>query len=197
MTPPLDDYLKLLAQPIGHLDLIVFFGASGSGKSSQLALLLEQHPELAGREVAHVSPATVRDGGLSGTHDIVALDELQRWRDCLSLGPALRRSRLLLVASHIHPHLLLPWRLGRRQRCFLLDPLAEKLARDMRRRGIRFSPRALADFVARFGANFTDLAIVLEQAGSEDLDQALALFLRGSAIRHDWTNAPEPKPARR
>jgi len=197
MTALLDDYLNLLTQPIGRLELIVFFGASGSGKSSQLALLLEQHPDLAGRDVTHVTPQQVQSAGLTGAHDIVVLDELQRWRDCLSMGPALRRSRLLLVASHVHPQWLLPWRLGRRQRSYLLDPVAEKLAREMRRRGIRFSPRALADFVARFGANYTDLDIVLEQAESSDLDHALALFLRGSTIRHEWITASERKAARR
>ncbi|MGQ0800618.1 MAG: hypothetical protein ACT4NL_10975 [Pseudomarimonas sp.] len=197
MTVPLDDYLNLLTQPIGHLELIVFFGASGSGKSSQLALLLDQHPELAGREVAHLTPEQVRAGELTGTQDIVVLDELQRWRDCFSLSMAMRRSRLLLVASHVHPQWLWPWRLGRRQRSFCLDPLAEKLARDMRRRGIRFSARALTDFVARFGANYTDLDIVLEQADSSDLDHALGLFLRGSTIRHEWITASEPTPSRR
>ena len=197
MTALLDDYLNLLTQPIGHLDLLVFCGASGSGKSSQLALLLDQHPDLAGREVTHVTPEEVRAGGLTGAHDIVVLDELQRWPDCFSLGPALRRSRLLLVASHVHPLLLTPWRLGRRQRSFRLDLLAEKLSRDMHRRGISFSNRALTNFVARFGANYTDLEIVLEQADSTDLDHALGLFLRGSAIRHDWVDAAEAKPARR
>jgi len=195
--PPLDDYLNLLTQAIGSLDLMIFFGASGSGKSSQLALLLDQHPDLVGRAVAHFTPAAVKRGTLTGAHDIVVLDELQTWRDCLCLGPALRHSRLLLVASHVHPRLLMPWRLGRRQRSFQLDPLAEKLARDMRRRGVSFTARGLADFVAHFGANYTDLDIVLEHAASGDLDHALGLFLRGSAIRHDWTTSAGRKPVRR
>jgi hypothetical protein len=177
---PLDDYLGLLQQPLDRLRLLVFHGASGSGKSSQIAMLLARHPELAGRPVSHATPLDRIDG----RHDVLVLDELKGLRDCACLGPALRRSRLLLVASHVHPTLLWPWRLGRAQRCFRIDPLGHKLARAMQRRGVRYSERALTAFVARYGANYTDLDIVLEQTGVNDLDQALALFARGGQIRH-------------
>jgi hypothetical protein len=176
----LDDYLGLLQQPIGQLRLLGFHGASGSGKSSQIALLLQRHPDLAQREVTHATPAS-----LPRTHrDVLVLDELQSLRDCACLGRALRRSRLLMIASHVAPILLWPWRLGRAQRCFQIDPLPHKLARELDRRGVRYSATGLDRFMAQFGANYTDLNIVLEHAAVDDLDRALALFQRGGAIRH-------------
>lgn len=175
----LDDYLGLLHQPLAGLRMMVFFGASGSGKSSQIKLL-QRHPELAGRDVVHCTPTSMP----LGQQDVVVLDEIQTLRDCRCLSSALRSSRLLLVASHVDPRMLWPWRFRVPTRCFRIDSLSHKLARAMRDRGIRFSQAALQRFVAHFGANYTDLDIVLEQAGVDDLDQALALFTRGGAIRH-------------
>lgn len=176
----LDDYLGLLGTALEPLRLLLFHGASGSGKTSQIALLVNRHTDLAGRPVTFATPASLP----AARQDVLVIDEIQTLRQAVCLGPALRRSRLLLVASHVEPALLWPWRLGRAGRCFRLDPLADKLARELGRRGIRHTPRALALFVQRFGANYTDLDIVLEQAGVDDLDRALALFLRGSRIRH-------------
>jgi len=176
----LDDYLGLLEQSLAGLRLLVFYGASGSGKSSQIALLRARHPDLQAREVVTVAPNAVPTHSV----DVLVIDEIQTLRQCVCLTPALRRCTLLLLASHVPPALLWPWRLGRAHRCVALDPLGHKLERELTRRGVRFSGSALATFVARFGANYTDLDIVLEHGGEDDLDRALARFLRGSSIRH-------------
>ncbi len=184
MNPPdpveLDDYLGLLGQPLAPLRLVLFHGASGSGKSSQIELLRARHPELAGREVAVASPEALPAGRL----DVLVVEEIEFAAQLRCLAPALRRSRLLLAACHVDPRWLWPWRLALPNRCYRLDRHPHKLARALARRGVRHSPAALAAFVARFGANYTDLDIVLEHAGVDDLDRALALFARGGRIRH-------------
>ncbi len=176
----LDDYLGLLDRPLAPLRLVVFHGASGSGKSSQIALLRARHPELAGRDVRIAMPEALPPGPL----DVLVIEEIEFAAQLRCLAPALRRARLVLAACHVDPAWLCPWRLAVRSRCHRLDHLPHKLARALVRRGVRHSPAALAAFVARFGANYTDLDIVLEHAGVDDLDRALALFARGGRIRH-------------
>jgi hypothetical protein len=184
MTTPeatvLDDYLGLLDQPLAPLRLVVFHGASGSGKSSQIALLRARHPELAGRDVVVTAP----DSLPSQPVDILVIEEIEFAGQLACLWPALRRARLVLAACHVDPAWLWPWRLAVRSRCHRLDRQAHKLASALHRRGVRHTPAALAAFVDRFGANYTDLDIVLEHAGVDDLDRALALFARGGRIRH-------------
>ncbi len=181
--PALDDYLGLLTQPLQGLRLLLFHGESGSGKSSQIRLLIESHPALRDRELqtlnAQQTPAVA---------DITVIEELRGWADTRVLTPALRRSRLLLVASHVEPRWLWPWRLRVRHRCFRLDARIDKLVRWLRQRNIMFSDAALRAFVARYGANYTDLEIVLDHAPGAagtppvSFDAAWAVFCRGTRI---------------
>lgn len=181
--PALDDYLGLLTQPLRGLRLLLFHGESGSGKSSQIQLLIDAHPELRGRE-----RQTIDAQQMPAAADITVIEELRGWADTQVLSPALRRSQLVLVASHIEPRWLWPWRWRVPHRCYRLDARVDKLARWLTKRNILFGAAALRAFVDRYGANYTDLEIVLGQApgGSGGLpisfDAAWAGFCRGSRI---------------
>jgi hypothetical protein len=166
-----DDYLGLADRPLGRFDAVTFHGKSGSGKSSALAFVRARHPALgSGREVA-------------------VLDDLVSARSVAQLARALAGGRRVLAACHFRPRWLLPLKARWRIAAFDLDPLPEKVERWLAARGIGHTPAAVAAFCRRFGANYTDLALVLEYAPGESFDAALARFLRECRVEHT------PRPA--
>lgn len=176
----LDDYLALLERPLALYRALLFFGASGSGKSSQIALLLERHPDLKDRRLTRMT-ADQRPGG---PHDVLVIDELRAPADALSLLWARRNARTMLIASHVDPRWLAPLLLGLPSAAFRLDEHGGKLERHLQCLDVSYTAAALERFTQRFGANYTDLDIVLEASGERDLDRALARFLRQGCIEH-------------
>lgn len=181
---PLDDYLGLLARPLADCRLLLFHGASGAGKSSQLRLLATCHPQLQQRQRHWRQPGDP----LAACYDVLLIDELRTLADARGLRSALRRSRLLLVASHLPGWQLWPWTLGYRQREFRLDRAGGKLAAHLQRLGGQASPLALQRFQDRFGANYTDLEVLLE-LGEGSLDRGLQRLRQGARIT---TAVPPP-----
>ncbi|MCB1553158.1 MAG: hypothetical protein KDJ14_05070 [Xanthomonadales bacterium] len=173
-----DDCFGLLDQRLDRYRLIVFHGESGSGKSTLMRLLATRHPDLAGRQRSWVQPID----RLPAQADVLLIDEVQGWRDLACLAPALRRARCVLLASHVDPAWLLPWRIGVRSLAFRLDRCAAKIERVLQRRGIAYSPGALQQFLRRFGANYTDLDIVLELGSLHSLDAGMAALARGTGV---------------
>lgn len=174
----LDDCFGLLDRRLDAYRLIVFHGESGSGKSTLMRLLATRHPDLAGRQRSWIQPIDP----LPLQADVLLVDEVQGWRDLACLGPALRRARCVLLASHVDPAWLVPWRLGLRSLAFRLDRGAFKIERVLQRRGIAYTPRALREFLRRFGANYTDLDIVLELGQGASLDAGMAALARGTGV---------------
>jgi hypothetical protein len=174
----LDDYLGLLAQPLGECRLWIFHGASGGGKSSQMRMLATQHPELRHCQQRWISPLEAPGPAT----EVLLLDELITLSDTLAIGPALRRCRRLLVASHVDPLLLWPWRLRAPSRCYRLDGRRDKLATFLRQQGVAFSEPTLDRFIRRFGTRYNALGIILKQGCPNDLDLSMAFFSRGGRI---------------
>lgn len=174
----LDDYLGLLHRPLRKFRLIVFHGESGSGKSSLMRLVATRHSDFAGRQRSWIQPFDP----IPAHAEVLLVDEVQGWRDLHCLTPALRTAQAVLLASHVDPRWLWPWRFRHASLCLRLDRVTIKLERQLARLGVRYSARALDTFMARFGANFTDLEIVLELGPGDDLDAAMALLDRGSGI---------------
>ena len=174
----LHDYLGLTTRPL-PARMLVFHGGSGSGKSSQIRLLLDVHPELSGRPVSLCAPGEVPAPG-----ELLVVEEITRRRELLWLAGLGRRYRTVLVASHVPVRWFSPLRLIGSVHAFDLDKRCDKLRNWLDARGVCWTETALEHFVARFNANYTDLEIILESTGCDDLDRALALFLRGGAIRH-------------
>lgn len=166
-----DDYLGLAARPFDRVDAVTFHGRSGSGKSSAVAFVRQRHPAFRGRP----------DGALT------VFDDLQSPRSVGEIANHLRRGHRVLAACHFHPRWLLPLRARWRLASFALDPLPEKLERWLRARGIPHTKDAVAAFCRRFGANYTDLAVVLEYSPGRSLDAALARFLRECRIEEGGT----------
>ena len=163
-----DDYLGLARRPLGRCRGVTFHGRSGSGKSSALAFVRERNPAFAGAR----------------GEEVAVFDDLGSPRSLPEIARALAAGRRVLAACHFHPRWLLPLRARWRLASFALDPLPGKLERALDERGVRYTREAVAAFCRRFGANYTDLAIVLEYAPAASFDAALARFLRECRVEH-------------
>lgn len=176
-----DDYLSLRSRDFSRHRLIVFTGRSGSGKSTAIRFLLEEHPDLRGREALVLEGPPFAE--TEREVDVIALDDLTAVADLRIVVRLLRRSRTLLVASHLDPAWFAPLRAAMRCALFRTDADTGKLERYLADRGVAASADALATYAGAFRATYTDLDIILERCPSNSLDSALAMFLKFNAIR--------------
>jgi len=161
-----DDAMGLLSRDLRQRRLVVFCGASGSGKSSAIEFLLEQHPHCA------------------AAGQWCVIEELRHYRDLRSVWRALRHGQRLLIASHL-PHRL--------HRCLALlvstelielDWQPHKIVRWLQARGIHHSSAAVNRFCQIFGANYHDAQLILNHYPAANFDQALGQFLRYGRLQY-------------
>lgn len=178
-----DDHLGLAAMDFAEVRLIVFHGASGSGKSTYLNRLLRAHPSFCNR------PADVIGGGTidwravrNPASELVVVEELLANREIVEIAKLLRAGHLVMAASHLHPWItgLLGMSWPTLQFATDRDPL--KIERLLARRGLHYTPKTVAAFCKIHGATFTDVDIVLEHCGGRDFDRAFSRFQRYCTI---------------
>ncbi len=188
-----DDYLSLGTQSFSRDRLVVFTGRSGSGKSTAIRFLLEEHRDFRER------PRVILEGPpfahLDRAADVAVLDDLTSAADLLAVGRLLRRSRTLLVASHLNPAWFAPLRAAMRCSLFRTDDDARKLERYLESRGVSCSRDALRRYEAEFGATYTDLDIILERCPAASLDASLSRFLKFNRIRESGRRAAQSQGA--
>ena len=164
-TEAFDDALDLLALTFTARRGVVFCGRSGAGKTTAIRFLLERHAHFCRRR-----------------SEVFVLEELYDWRDARRLWPVFAHRRPLLVASHwplwLH-RLMAPWL---RVHVVDLDAPRIKIERALARRAIPASGPAIRHFCDHFGANYTDLQIVLERYPGMDFDQAWRRFVRECVV---------------
>lgn len=157
---PFDDALGLMQQDFSRARMVILRGESGSGKSSAIRFLMNQHPQFRNDERLRI------------------IEELRVASDLRHVISALRGGGPLLVASHLSAHwhrllnLLAP-------SCIIeLDQHPEKITRWLTAQNIPFSTGAVQAFCSRFGANYTDAQLVLAHTETDHFDIALGRFLK-------------------
>ena len=156
-----DDFLGLRSADLSRNRLILFYGRSGSGKSTAIRFLVDRN-----------SPGS-----------FVVIDEVLRLRDLLQVVPILRRARKALVATHVHPivfRILFPMT---RIKAYQTDRDRAKTARYLNERGISASAEAIEAYVRRYGSTYTDADLILERFPSRNFDQAFCRFEKFCRIR--------------
>ena len=175
-----DDFLGLSGASDAGLRWRAFGGPSGSGKSTLSRWMLQTHRDWRG-PVVEVTGRPLDWSGLQAAPVgcVVRVDEVLRVDELARVAGLLARGHRVLVATHLPAVAFWPlsWRWRGEWRSTRVDGVG-KIARELDRRGITYSPAAVQAYVRQFGPVYTELDIVFERAPGHDFDQALARFLR-------------------
>jgi len=182
MKSLLNDHLGLLERSFARLRMIVFTGMSGSGKTTCIEMLLNAHPDFAGQDHTIIGKAPIAWPGVDLPTKLVVVDELQRFGELLHVARLLRGGHTVLVASHLHPAWVRLFNRWWPAEHYYTDRSTDKLQHFLKAQGVRFTPKRVQEFGREYGANYTDLEIILEHSGGEDFDLALERFRRSACL---------------
>ena len=98
----------------------------------------------------------------------------------------------LLVASHLPVWLHRLLGVLAPTDVIALDTHPEKISRWLDARDVPYSSEAVAAFCARFGANYTDAALILDHRPGATFDAALGWFLKRCRLEHGTIGRHEP-----
>lgn len=175
-----DDFLGLAARDFARHRLVVFRGCSGSGKSTAIDWLLRSHPDFVRKDVTRMDgPPLIAPESLSS---LTVVDEIVSPRELPLVARFLARGATLLVATHLSPAWFRPFQMAVRTSIFTTDVDRAKIARHLGRLGLPATPRAVDLYVRRFGANYTDIDIILERCPAPTFDAALATFTKFCSV---------------
>lgn len=175
------DFLGLADRRFSDTRLIVFTGVSGSGKSTAIEFLLEDHADFVGCDYVRVDSRPLEFRDTYATAWIV-IDEIIEWHHLWDAHRLLRCGHRLIVANHL-PSLALkclfaPWRGV--YLCTDDDPT--KIRNYLERLGVVASDEAVERFCRTYRASFTDVDIILEHFSGTDFDTSLRRFERFCTI---------------
>jgi len=178
-----DDHLDLEAIAFGERCTIIFHGASGSGKSTCIAHLLERHPGFRGQPHAKITGGPIEWNHVRPVKErLVVIDELLTLTDMWHLGRLMQSGHVVIAASHLPPWLTglfgVIWPL----RQFATDRDERKITRFFQRQKITCSPQTVSEFCKKFGATYTDAEIILDHTGGSDFDLAYRRFTQLCSI---------------
>lgn len=186
------DYINMARYKIIDFDLIVFYGCSGSGKSTQIEELIES--QWGDKEYSTISASPIPWKSLFSNplsfKPLIQIDEVHQVRELRYLKKLLAQKYRLVVASHIHPvwfHLL---RLKYKVCIINLDRYSLKITMRLRQLKLKFSHQAIKLYLRNYGPSFIELDIILEHYGGNNFDQALRYFLKFNQI----TQSPNTRP---
>lgn len=171
-----DDFLGLDSRDLTRCRRLLFHGRSGSGKTTAIEHLLATR--FRDREVHRVAgppyaatPLPVQPGA------VIAVDEIESWRDLRHLLQLVRVDATLLIATHVAPALfplvgIFP------DAVFRTDDDRDKIGRHLARRNVAASTAAIRAYCRRFGATYTDADLIMERCPGASFDTALFRFLK-------------------
>ncbi len=190
MSFQFDDYLNLSSWRLVNKRVVVFIGCSGAGKSSYIEYLLSQHPDFFDRDVYWIVEGRplIWNEMVPTKPSLVVVDELLVFRDLRQVAKLMYAGHCLLIASHLPRFWHWPLRLFGSMVQFQIDGVRLKVVNALVRRQVQFSERAVDDFIRQYGANYTDLDMILETCPIPDLDTALHHFSKFYSVERVRNN---------
>ena len=191
-TDRFHDFLGLANRSFEQERLLVFYGTSGSGKSSNLKFLADHHSEFRDQRTPWVWTMGKRFE-VSGVRNnrLVAVDEIISFLQFPALRKLLKTNQTVAVASHLHPLWFKMLGLTLPIRSFRTDADGAKLRAYLKGRGVRYTENALQSFCRRYRSSYVELQCILERAPGQSLDHALRFNRKFDKIsiskRKEWT----------
>jgi len=173
-----DDYHRLADLDLQSVRLVICQGMSGSGKTTAIEYLCQEHPHLCDRCPRVFQLVGPRCLLPPLQNELVILDDVRFLRQLLPLRRLLRAGNTVLVASHLSAACFLPLRLFWPSRVFVMDRDVGKIERYLMRQRVAFSPRSVRKYCQLFGANYLDVDVILERRPGTSFDEALNHFLK-------------------
>ena len=190
--PIFDDFLGLKNEKFQGVEMIIFSGTSGSGKSSYLSYLEQSHPYFQDIQKRWIwTMHRPIKFSLINQNELLLIDEIISPRQLLSFKHARGKGISLAIASHINPiwyHILFPLS---KKRFFQTDKGVEKLRRWLKQKNVPYSNQSLHLFQKKYGSNYVDLNCLLERSSKKNLDYALNMHSKMDSIKVEsckhWT----------
>ena len=176
------DHLGLLERSFANLRMIVFTGMSGSGKTTYIEMLLATHPDFAGREHTKIGKPPNAFPVVDPPTKLVVVDELQRHGELRYVARLMRDGHTALVASQLHPAWVRLFKIWWPAEHYYTDQSTDKLQHFLETQGVHFTPERVREFGRVYGANYTDLQIILEHSGGQDFDLVFERFRRSARV---------------
>jgi hypothetical protein len=176
-----DDFLGLGNRDLSRCRRVLFYGRSGSGKSTAIEHLLETQFADRARQFL-VGPPFDRIEKPVERGAVIAVDEIESFRDLRQLLPLFRLDATLLIATHVAPAWF-PLVGCVPDAIFRTDSDSEKIRRYLARKNLTASPIAVLEYCRQFGATYTDVDLILERYPHRGFDEALSRFLKFDGIK--------------
>ena len=189
-----DDFLQLENASFTDVRLVLFYGCSGSGKSSILHFLAGRHADFQDRPQFHLRWESFPEQVPEIHAHLVFLDEVRRRRELRLVRQLLQNGNTIIAATHVAPAWFWPLRRFGKLRAYTIDRDTEKIARYLHRLGVAYTDATVRVYCRRYGATFTDVDCILEAWPSASFDQSYYQFHRHgditTAATHDVSGPP-------
>ena len=179
---PFDDFLQLESASFANVRLVLFYGCSGSGKSSILDFLARCHVDFQDRPQFQLRWESFPERVPEIRAHVVFLDEVRRRRELRLVRKLLQNGNTVIAATHVAPAWFWPLRRYGKLRAYTIDRDTEKITRYLQRLRVAYSDAAVRAFCRRYGATFTDVDCILEAWPSTSFDQSYYQFHRHGDI---------------
>jgi len=159
-----DNFLNIQNGDLDHIQLVIFTGVSGSGKSTYMKHIAQHH---------------------NSQKDILFMDDITRIRDLFKITPQLVRGQRIVMGSHLPICVLRFLRMFGTQKIYRTDLCAGKLKRFLSAQNIRFSNNVLHRYIKNYRSNYTDMRLMMEHTQeTKNFDKAFHRFQSYCQIQH-------------
>lgn len=159
-----DNFLNIRSGDLDHIQLVIFTGVSGSGKSTYMEHIAQHH---------------------NNYNDILFLDDITRIRDLFKIIPHLIRGQRIVMGSHLPIAALRFLRIFSTQKIYRTDLCAEKLKRFLSAQNITFTNNILHRYIKDYKSNYTDMRLMMEHTQeTRNFDKAYHRFQSYCHIQH-------------
>ena len=178
------DFLDVNSRKSIEQDLIVFYGCSGSGKSTQIKNFLARYVNKNKIKYSMASASTINWHEVleSKPQKLIVIDEINQVSELKYIFRLLKRGHKLIVASHVRPLWFLLFRMKYQLKIYNLDNYTCKLSLRLDQLGLQYSPLALKYYVRNYGSSFTGIEIITERYAGCDFDKALRYFRKFNQV---------------